>query len=162
MRNLLELVEARENADTAKAEMEAAKKQAAGAAPRSAEYLLFRVAAAKEKDAADAYAKEDFSGAKTLYVVLKKIYALSPMAANEAGSVSLLKSYLNEIKTEAMTAGAPRLAAWYFQEAQKEESAAEKLNEKKDYRAAAENYIGAAFLYEKAKEKAAEAAPAKE
>jgi serine/threonine protein kinase len=162
MRNLLELVEARENADTAKAEMEAAKKQAAAAAPRSAEYLLFRVAAAKEKDAADAYAKEDFSGAKTLYVVLKKVYALSPMAENEAGSVSLLKSYLNEIKTEAMTAGAPRLAVWYFQEAQKEEAAAEKLSEKKDYRTAAENYIGAAFLYEKAKEKAAEAVPGKE
>jgi serine/threonine protein kinase len=162
MRNLLGLVEAKEKADTAKAEMESSKKRAAEALPVNREYLLFRVAVAKERDAAEAYAEEDFAGAKTLYVVLKKVYALSPLVANDEGAVSLLRSYLNEIKTEAMTANAPKYAAWYFQEAQKEEASAEKLNIKKEYAAAAENYIGAAFLYEKAKEKAAEAAPAKE
>ncbi len=162
MRNLLAVVEAKEKADAAKVEMESARKRAAEALPVNREYLLFRVAATKEKDAAEAYAEEDFAGAKTLYVVLKKVYALSPLVANEEGAVSLLRSYLNEIKTEAMTVNAPKSAAWYFQEAEKQEASAEKLSQKKEYRAAAENYIGAAFLYEKAKEKAAEAAPAKE
>jgi serine/threonine protein kinase len=162
MRNLLGVVEAKEKADAAKAEMESAKKRAAEALPVNREYLLFRVAAAKESDAADAYAKEDFAGARTLYVVLKRVYELSPLAAKEEGAVSLLRSYLNAIKTEAMTISAPKYAAWYFEEAQKEEAAAEKLNIKKEYAAAAENYIRAAFLYEKAKEKAAEATPAKE
>jgi serine/threonine protein kinase len=161
MRKLLDLVDQKEKADAAKTEMDLAQKKAELGLPAGKQSLLFKIASAKERDAADAYAKEDFSGAKTLYNILTKVFELSPTVADEEGAVSLLRSYLAEIKTGAISANARRLAAWHFQEAAKEEANGEALRTKRDYAAAAEAYLRAAFLYEKAREKAVESVPQK-
>ncbi len=67
MRQLLDMVDQKEKADTAKAEMDLARRKAEATRPPEEQPLLFRVAAAKAGDAAEAYAKEDFAGAMTLY-----------------------------------------------------------------------------------------------
>ncbi len=157
MRQLLDMVDQREKADTAKAEMDLARRKAEATRPPDKQGLLFRVAAAKEGDAAEAYAKEDFAGARTLYQILARIFELSQAGGDDAASLTALKSYLREVKTRAATANAQRLAPWQYQEAAKEEMNAEAFTLKRDYGGAAEACLRAAFLYEKASEKAAEA-----
>jgi serine/threonine protein kinase len=159
MRRLLDIVDQKEKADAAKGDMDLARRRAEAALPPEKQNMLFRIASAKERDAADAYGKEDFSGAKTLYKILARVFELSQTVANDAASASLLRSYLKEIKTGAMAVNAQRLAAWHYQEAGKEEINGEALMVKKDYPAAADAYLRAAFLYEKAREKAGEPMP---
>lgn len=159
MRQLLDMVDQREKADTAKAEMDLARRKAEAARPPEKQGLLFRVAAAKAGDAGDAYSREDFAGAKTLYTILARVFELSQAEVDDPASLSALRSYLRELKTRAAAANAQRLAPWQFQEAAKQELDAEALTLKKDYARAAEACLGAAFLYEKAREKAAETLP---
>jgi len=161
MRQLLDMVDQKEKADTAKAEMDLARRKAEAARPPEEQPLLFRVAAAKGGDAADAYAKEDFAGAMTLYKILARVFELSLAGGDDAASLSALRNYLNEVKMGATTANAKRLADWHYLEAAKEELNAEALELKKDFAGAADACLRAAFLYEKAREKAAEAVPKK-
>jgi serine/threonine protein kinase len=158
MRQLLDMVDQKEKADTAKAEMDLERRKAEAARPPEKQPLLFRVAAAKAGDAADAYAKEDLAGAGTLYKILARVFELSQAGGDDAASVSALKSYLQQVKTGATAVNAKNLADWHIQEAAKEELNAEALSQKKDYAGAADAYLRAAFLYEKAREKAALAA----
>jgi len=161
MRKLLDMVDQKEKADTAKAEMDLARRKAEAARTPEKQTLLFRVAAAKTGDAADAYAKEDFAGAMTLYKILARVFDLSQAGGDDVASVSALSSYLRELKTLATAAHAQRLAAWHFQEAAKEEVDGEALASKKDYAGAADAYVRSAFLYEIAREKAAASPPGK-
>jgi serine/threonine protein kinase len=161
MRQLLDMVDQREKADTAKAEMDLARRKAEATRPPDKQGILFRVADAKEGDAAEAYAREDFAGARTLYQILARVFELSQAGADDDASLTALKSYLREVKTRAATADAKRLASWQYQEAAKEEMNAEALTLRKDYNGAAEACLRAAFLYEKASERAAESAPRK-
>jgi serine/threonine protein kinase len=156
MRKLLDLVDQREKADSARSAMELAKDKAGAVLPAGVENPLYRLASLKAQDAADAYAKEDFSGAATLYRLLTRIYELSPAAGNEEAGASLVRSYLKEIKTAAIAANAAKLASWHYREAGKEEANAEDLMAKKDYAGAADAYLRSAFLYEKAREKTPE------
>jgi serine/threonine protein kinase len=157
MRQLLDMVDQKEKADTAKAEMDLARRKAEAERPPEEQPLLFRVAAAKAGDAAESYAKEDFAGAMTLYKILARVFELSQAGGDDAASLSSLRSYLKEVKAGAAAARAKELAAWHYQEAAKEEIAAEALSSKKDHPGAADAYLRAAFLYEKAREKAAAA-----
>ena len=161
MRQLLYMVDQKEKADTAKAEMDLARRKAESTRPPEQQNLLFRVAAAKATDAAEAYAKEDFAGAMTLFKIVARVFEMSQAGGDDAASVSSLKAYLQEVKTAATAADAKRLAEWHYQEAVKEETNASSLALKKDYSGAADAYLRAAFLYEKAREKAAETAAGK-
>jgi serine/threonine protein kinase len=161
MRKLLDLVDQKEKADAARSEMDLSKVKADAALPAAAENPLYRLASLKARDAADAYAKEDFSGAATLYKLLGKIYELCPSATDEKTAASLVRSYLREVKTGALAANAPKLAAWHYREAGKEEANGDALTDKKDYAAAADAYLRSAFLYEKAIEKVPESGPSK-
>ncbi len=156
MRKLLALVEEKEKADAARTDMEQGKRRAAADLPAGKDNLLFRIAGARERDAADAYNKDDFSGAKTLYSVLGKIYGLCLQAVNDETGLRALRDYVKELRAEADSLKAAQRAPWHYNEAGKEEARAQALLGKKDYAAAAESYIQAAFLYEKAKEKTSE------
>ncbi|OGD21908.1 MAG: hypothetical protein A2W03_11015 [Candidatus Aminicenantes bacterium RBG_16_63_16] len=158
MRQLLDMVDQKEKADTARAEMDLARRKAEAARPPEEQPLLFRLAAAKASDAADAYGKEDFAGAMTLYKILARVFDLSQAGGDDAASLSSLRIYLHEVKTGATAANAKRLAEWHYEEAVKEELNAEALTLKKDYSGAADACLRAAFLYEKAREKATSAA----
>jgi len=159
MRKLLALVEEKEKADAARTDMEQGKERAAVDLPGGKDNLLFRIARAREKDASDAYNKDDFSGAKTLYSILGKIYGLSLQAVDDESGLRALKDYVKELRMEADSLKAAQRAPWHYAEAGKEEARAQTLLATKNYAAAAESYIQAAFLYEKAKEKTSETPP---
>jgi serine/threonine-protein kinase len=159
MRNLLDLVDQKEKTDAARADMELAKSKVDAVAPAGAGSLLYKLASLKARDAEDAYAKEDFSGAGTLYKILTRVFSMSPAATDDEAAASLLRSYLQELKVGAAAADARKLAAWHYQEAAREEVGGESLMARKDYAGAAEAYIRAGFLYQKAREKAGGPSP---
>ncbi len=160
MRKLLTLVNEKDKADRAKAEMDAAKKKSDEAAAGRAPNLLTWIAGEKEKDALDSYQKNDFSGARILYGILGKVYLLSVRGGNEDACLSALQGLAKTSGTEAEAAQAPAKQSWLFGRAKEEETAAGSLARGKSYPEAAERFILAAFLYEKARDVALESAQA--
>jgi serine/threonine protein kinase len=162
MRKLLTLVNEKEKADQVKGEMDAAKKKAEEAARKAGPNLLSWIAAEKEKDALDSYQKNDFAGARILYGILIKIYHLSIRGGDEDQCLSALQGLVNSARGEAEAAQAPAKEAWLYNRAKEDEAGAAGLFQQKAYPEAAERFILAAFLYEKAKEVAVESAQASE
>ncbi|MGA2532641.1 MAG: protein kinase [Candidatus Aminicenantales bacterium] len=160
MRKLLALVNEKEKADQAKDELDADKKKADEAALKAGPNLLTWIAAEKEKDALESYQKNDFAGARILYGILGKVYLLSVRGGDEAQCLSALQGLVKSARDEAETARAPVKQAWLYGRAKGDEAAASELAQQKAFPEAAERFIVAAFLYEKAKEVALESAQA--
>ena len=160
MRRLLTLVNEKDRADRAKAEMDAAKKKADEAARRAGPNLLTWIAGEKEKDALDSYQKNDFAGARILYGILDKVYKLSLAGGNEDECLAALQGLVGAARIEADAAQAPVKQSWLYGRAKEEETAARGLAGGKSYPEAAERFILAAFLYEKARDVALESAQA--
>jgi serine/threonine protein kinase len=152
MKTLLDTVRQKEGADRARDSMEQARLYAYQRLSTAKDNLLFSVAEEQVKPAADTYEKGDFAGAKTLYGVLEKIFTYSVQESNDAGRVEILKNYVAGLRTEVNIAGIPASASWFYDRAREEEEQAKSLSENKEYTAAAEIYIQAAFLYEKVQE----------
>jgi len=152
MQTLLDSVRQKERADRAKDSMVQARLYAYQRVSTEKDNLLFAVAEKQVKIAAESYEKGDFSGAKTLYSVLEKIFTYSVQESDDAGSVEILKNYIVGLRTEVNIAGIPASASWFYDRAREEEERAKSLSEKKEYAAAAETFIQAAFLYEKVQE----------
>ncbi|MCX6570076.1 MAG: protein kinase [Candidatus Aminicenantes bacterium] len=160
MRKLLAQVSERERAETAFKELQDTK-QKIGASPRRGRpNLLTWIATEKEKDAADAFAKNDFSGARILYGILNRVHGLSLRVEDEEQGLAALQELTGSIRKDAETALAPSKQAWLFDRAKTEEEGARKLAGDKLIPQAAEQYILSAFLFEKAKEVALESAQA--
>ncbi len=153
MRKLLEVVREKEGADRAKFSMGQARIHVLRRNESVQQNLLFRLATEKEKDADEAYAKGDFSGAETLYRIVEKIFGYSIQGGNDARCIEILQNYVTGIRAEINISGIPEDAFWFYENGQKEEEEASRLSKKKDYKDAAERYIQAAFLYEKVREK---------
>ncbi len=160
MRKLLTLVNEKEKADQAKSEMDASKKRAEEALRRSGPNLLSWIAAEKEKDALESYRKNDFSGARILFGILDKVYKMSAAGGDEASGLAALQGLVSAARTEADAAQAPAKQDWLYGRAREDEAAAAQLSREKAYPEAAERFILAAFLYEKAREVALESAQA--
>jgi hypothetical protein len=158
MQKLLEIVRDREGADRAKTSMEQARMVASQRLAEEEDNLLYRVAQEKVEDANDAYEESDFAGSKTLYTILARIFAFSIEGCEDARCIEVLKNFVDGLRKEATRMDAPSSASasWYFEHAKEEEEQAASLVEEDDLEDAAERYIQAAFLYEKAKEKASE------
>ncbi len=156
MQKLLEIVRDKEEADRAKTSMEQARMAASRRLAEEEDNLLYRVAQEKEEDATDAYEESDFTGSKTLYNILAKIFAFSIEGCEDNRCIEILKNFVDGLRKEAALLDAPSSASasWYFEHAKEEEEEAASLVEDDDLEDAAERYIQAAFLYEKAKEKA--------
>jgi hypothetical protein len=152
MRTLMESVRHKEGADRAKNSMEQARLYASQRLSSEKSNLLFVVAEEQVNIASDSYEKGDFTGAKTLFGVLEKIFTYSVQNSDEAGSVELLKNFVAGLRTEVNIAGIPASASWFYDRAREEEERAKSLSENEEYKAAAESYIQAAFLYEKVQE----------
>jgi serine/threonine protein kinase len=152
MRKLMTLVSDREKADRAKADMEAARKKAEAGGAAKTGGLLYWIAVEKEKDAADAYQKSDFSGARTLYSILKSVYEMSLRAADEAEGISHLRSFVLGLRMGADMFKARETAAWLYDRAREGETQADAAVQRGGYTEAAEYYILSAFLYDKSRE----------
>jgi serine/threonine protein kinase len=158
MRRFLTLVSDREKADEARAEMDAAKKRSSAALSGRSPNLLFWIASEKERDARDAYEKNDFSGARTLYGILSRVYQLSEKGGDADASLLALQGLAKSIRAEAEKAEAPSRDAWLFATAREEEARASSLAAAKQYPEAAEFYVLSAFLYHKSRDIAVESA----
>ena len=160
MRKLLTLVNEKEKADQAKGELDADRKKADQAAAKAGANLLTWIAAEKEKDALDSYQKNDFAGARILYGILGKVYLLSMGGGDEVRCLAALQGLVRTARDESEAAQAPAKQAWLYGRAKGDEASASELAQQKAYPEAAERFIVAAFLYEKAKEVALESAQA--
>jgi serine/threonine protein kinase len=154
MRKLLEIVRDKEGADRAKTSMEQARLVASQRLGPEGDNILYRVAQEKVKDAANAYEESDFAGAKTLYTILGRIFIYSAEDCEDNRCIEILKTFVISIRAEANLLDAQASASWFFDRAQEEEQQAISLAKENKFEDAAESYIQAAFLYEKAKEKA--------
>jgi serine/threonine protein kinase len=158
MQKLLEIVRDKEEADRAKTSMEQTRMAASRRLAQEEDNLLYRVAQAKAEDAADAYEESDFAGSKTLYNILARIFAFSIEGCEDSRCIEVLRNFVDGLRKEATLLDAPSSdsTSWYFEHAKEEEEQAVSLVKENDLEDAAERYIQAAFLYEKAKEKASE------
>ena len=160
MRKLLNLVSEKEKADLARQEMNTSKVRAEQAAKAKGLNLLGWIAAEKEKDATDSYEKNDFTGARILYGILGKVYLLSVEGGNEVQCLASLQGLASASRQEAERVRAPDKESWLYALAKEDEAAAAELAADKAYAFAAESYIKATFLYEKAREVSLESAEA--
>jgi len=160
MRKLLAQVSERERAETAFKELQDTKQKTGASPRRNRPNLLTWIATEKEKDAADAFAKNDFSGARILYGILTRVHGLSLRVEDEEQGLAALQELTGSIRKDAETAMAPTKQTWLFDRAKTEEEGARKMAGEKLILQAAEQYILSAFLFEKAKEVALESAQA--
>jgi tRNA A-37 threonylcarbamoyl transferase component Bud32 len=160
MRKLLSQVSERERAEAAFKELQETKQKMGHAAGGGRPNLLAWIALEKEKDASDAFAKNDFSGARILCGILTRVHLLSPKATDEEQGLAALKDLMGTIRGEANAALAPSKQAWLYERAKAEEDSAGQMVKDGLVPQAAEQYVLAAFLYEKAKEVSLESAQA--
>jgi tRNA A-37 threonylcarbamoyl transferase component Bud32 len=160
MRKLLAQVSERDRAEKAFQDLQDIKQKTAATARRDRPNLLTWIALEKEKDASDAFAKNDFSGARILCGILGRVHLLSAKAETEDEGLASLRELAASIRQEAETALAPEKQAWLYERAKTEEDGARQMVKDGLVPQAAEQYILAAFLYEKAKEVALESAQA--
>jgi serine/threonine protein kinase len=160
MRKLLAQVSERERAEKAFQELQETKQRMAGGSRTGRPNLLSWIALEKEKDASDAFAKNDFSGARILSGILNRVHLLSSKAADEEQGLAALRDLAASIRKDAEAAQAPVKQAWLYERAVTEEGSAREMAQEGLIPQAAEQYILAAFLYEKAKEVSLESAQA--
>jgi predicted Ser/Thr protein kinase len=157
MNRLLVLVNDKEAADKSRDEMAAARK-AADAAAAKGDNILHWIAGEKLKDAEDAYRKNDFSGARTLYTILRQVYVLSVPGGDEEVCLARLKGFVLDIRNEAEAVKSTSKDSWLYDRAREEETMATTYLTGKQYAEAAEFFVLSAFLYEKAKDLSLESA----
>jgi hypothetical protein len=152
MNRLLVLVNDKEAADKARNETEAVRKSADAAAAAKGDNILHWIAGEKLKDAEDAYRKNDFSGARTLYAILRKAYTLGVPGGDEDACLARLQGLVRDTRREADAVKAAAKDSWLYERAREEEARATASLADKQYAEAAEFLILSAFLYEKAKD----------
>ena len=160
MRKLLAQVSERERAEAARRDLDETKRRVGASARRSQPNLLSWIALEKEKDATDAFAKNDFSGARILCGILAKVHELSLTVSDEDQAMGALQGLATSIRKEAEAVQAPAKEAWLFERAKGEEEGGLQMIKDNLVPQAAERFILAAFLYEKSKEVALESAQA--
>ncbi len=151
MNRLLALVNDRESADAARNEMESARRSADAAAAKG-DNILHWIAGEKLKDAEDAYRKNDFSGARTLFSLLGRVYTLSVPGGDENACLVRLQGLVRGARLGADAVKAAAKDSWLYERAREEESMAATYLAGKQYAEAAEYLVLSAFLYEKAKD----------
>ncbi|MCJ7589551.1 MAG: serine/threonine protein kinase [Candidatus Aminicenantes bacterium] len=152
VRKLMTLVSDRDKADRARTDMEAARKKAEAGGAAKEGGLLYWLAVEKEKDAADAYQKNDFSGARTLYSILKSVYEMSLRASDDVQGISHLRSFVLGLRMGADMFKARETASWLYDRAREGEIQADAAFQRNGYTEAAEYYLLSAFLYDKSRE----------
>jgi serine/threonine protein kinase len=156
MQKLLSLVSERQTAQKAKETMAAAKTQARQKGNLD-KNLLFRLASYEESNADEAFAKNDYSGAKILYELLERIFPLSPQCSNDRGCVEILQLFVAGLKKDVERLPAGSIDQWLNEYAGQIENQAAAFLEKREFENASGAYIRAAFLYEKILEPASPA-----
>jgi serine/threonine-protein kinase len=111
--------------------------------------VLYRVAGRRERDAESAFAGGDFSGSRTLCSVLAEVYRLSGHCSDAEACLKDLSLLVDGMKVRAESRPSGRVDPWLYGRAKDSEDAARGAVARKDYEGAADQYIQAAFLYQK-------------
>jgi serine/threonine protein kinase len=148
MQKLLSLVAQRQSAQEAKASMTAIKAQARGKGVNERN-LLFRLASHEEISADEAYAKNDFSGAKALCHVLERVYQLSLQCQGDENCTMALRQMVTETKARLAGSASASRDPWLYEYARQTEIQANDFLAKQEYENAAASLIQEAFLQEK-------------
>jgi len=152
MRELLSLVENRQSVMTARDETARIREQVEKSG-QSEKNILFLIARNQESSAEEAFFKNDFSGARTLYLVLGKIYRLSLGCANNQTCVQAVQAYVVEQKREVDGMNPGQVDRWTYDFAGEIVNQAQSFLSQKQPENALASYIQAAFLYEKIKDR---------
>lgn len=153
MRRLLDQVQEKEQADEARKRMEVSRSRAQLKLKGGKVNLLYWVASEKERDALTSYNKNDFSSAETLYNILSRVYESSPDAGGEEAGLQKLSSMALSSRKAAETIKekAKPDEAWLFNWGNDYLNQADGEARRHAYPVAAELYIAATFLFEKAR-----------
>jgi predicted Ser/Thr protein kinase len=152
MNRFLALVKDKDAADEARGEMQFVRGKADAAVAVKGDNILHWIASEKLKDAEEAYGKNDFAGARTLYSILARVFSLGLEGGDEEACLTRLKRLVGGIRKEAEALKAASKDSWLFDRAREEEAMAATYLTGKQYAEAAEFFVLSAFLYEKAKD----------
>jgi hypothetical protein len=117
--------------------------------------ILYLIARNQESSAEGALFKNDFSGARTLYVVLGKVYRLALGCAGNTTCVQALQAYVAYQKREVDGMNPAQVDRWTYDFAGEIVNQAQSFLSKKQPENAVASFIQAAFLYEKIKDRVA-------
>ncbi|MBN2198475.1 MAG: protein kinase [Candidatus Aminicenantes bacterium] len=109
--------------------------------------LLFRLARYEEQNAEDALAKNDFAGAKTLFLVLADVYRLSlDVSTDEAGCRALQKE-IAALEREIFARPGSPADRWLMENAAQIKTQGDAFLEAEEYENAAACYLQVLFLF---------------
>jgi serine/threonine-protein kinase len=111
--------------------------------------VLFRVAGRRERDAEIAFSSSDFSGSRTLCSVLAEVYRLSGQCSEANVCLRDLSLLVDGMRVKAENRPSGHIDPWLQGKAKDSEDAARSAVARKDYDGGADQYIQAAFLYQK-------------
>jgi len=148
MQKLLTMVAQREKALEAKSFL-AETKGRLRATPGIENNMLYRVASRRERDAEDAFNNNDFSGSRTLSSVLTQVFRLSGQCADANACLKSLAVLVADMKSAAENPASGKIDPWLYEKAKECEGIAQAAFVRNDHEGAAEQFIQAAFLYQK-------------
>jgi serine/threonine protein kinase len=111
--------------------------------------VLFRVAGRHERDAESAFAAGDFSGSRALSSILAEVFRLSGQCSEADSCLKSLAVLVDGMKAAAENPASGRIDPWLRGKAKDYQDAARSALAGGDYDGSAEQYIQAAFLYQK-------------
>jgi hypothetical protein len=148
MQRLLTLVAQRDKALEAKVLVTEAK-SGPKSSPGIENNVLYRVASRREQDADRAFADSDFSGSRTLCSVLAEVFRLSGRCSEAGACVRELAALVANMRSAAESPISGKIDPWLQKRAKEYETSAQRALVQNDHEGAAEQYIQAAFLYQK-------------
>jgi len=148
MQRLLTMVAQRDKALEAKSLLTQTKMRLR-TIPGISDNVLYRVAARREGDADSAFNDNDFSGSRTLCSVLEQVFRLSGQCSAASACLKDLAALVGSMRSAVESPASGKIDPWLFGKAKDYESSAQLALVKADHEGAAEQYIQAAFLYQK-------------
>ncbi len=154
MRKLSMFQIAQQQADAEKTSMEKIKNITEEIRPGTKEDLLYGTASKTESEANAAYKNNDYQRAKILYSIAGKIFGRSTKDYEASECVGILQQFVRSSKAQATRMNVSTdEKSLYSLGSQKEQEALSSFQDK-DYKNAATALVEAAYLYERAKERA--------
>ena len=103
----------------------------------------------EERNADDAFAKNDYAGSRALYRLLERIYLAVPNGKTAARGVVALREIVKSLKTEAAVVPEAKIDSWLASSAREIAAEAESFASKGDLENACGAFTRAAFLLQK-------------
>ena len=154
MQQLMALISVRESAQKAKETMNDAKKAVQGRRSLVENNFLYRVAQFEERNADDAFSKNDYAGSRSLYRLLERIYRAVPRGDTPTNGLAALREIVAALQLENKALAADKIDSWLLASADEIQAQAETFAKANNLESACAAYTRAAFLLQKIKDSA--------